>query len=109
MNSRTSQKQVQAQIDILNRQTGLDGYFVMSAQYGYYGLQMYTLDNEGKKSSGVRTVITGLTLGQLSDCIACTIEVNYQTKRLKEELVLAEVREFNRKMREQELEQKSQL
>jgi hypothetical protein len=45
----------------------------------------------------------------LSDCIACTIEVNYQTKRLKEELVLAEVREFNRKMREQELEQKSQL
>lgn len=96
---RTTQKQVYQQIESLERQLNIEGYLHLSPQYGYYTLQMYTLDNEGNKSTGTITIASGMSLGQLSQSLSIAIELNYQAKRLKEEIAIAEVKKYNDNVR----------
>lgn len=83
---RTTQKQVYQQIESLERQLGIEGFIHLAPQYGYYTLQMYTLDKNGNKDTGVITIASGLGLGEVSQALSIAIELNYQSSKLIAEL-----------------------
>lgn len=88
--ARTSQKQVQQQIASVAHQLDIPvDYLHLSPQYGYYTLQMYTLDNDGNKTSSVRTIASGMSLGQLSQSLVLFLEITYQAARLRQEAINA--------------------
>ena len=84
---RTSQKQVTQQISSLENALKLPkGALKLSGAYGYFSLEMRSLNEDGSLSSGIRTIASGMTLGQLSASIAMTLEVIYQANKLNKEL-----------------------
>lgn len=87
---RTTQKQVYEQIKSVSRSLDIpEEYLHLAPQYGYYTLQMYCLDKDGNKTSGVRTIASGMSLGQLSQSLALFLELSYQAARLRQEAINA--------------------
>lgn len=77
---RTTRKMIDYQLELINEKyKGSNKEIIVTSCYGYY--QINELD---KKTTGQRTIMSGLTLKEVYNCLYCFNEISYLIKTRKE-------------------------
>src|SRR5690242_14710783 len=89
--SRLSYKQMTEKTNEIAKRNGIEGFLHLNASYGYYQLQMFQLDENGKKSTAIKQLASG-TLAEINAYLNGASAVDYEAKKIKAKITFPSIR-----------------